>query len=62
MVISLEHLCKDLGEAVPQPDVTPDEEPGQRRAGWLRRFLARQLRRGARAIRNRRERRAARNG
>lgn len=42
---------------MPQPDVGPDEEPEQRRAGRIRRFLARTLRRGARAIRERRERR-----
>lgn len=50
-----------------QPEMTPDveldveedEEEPRRRVGRFRRFVARQLRRGARAIERRRARRAS---
>ena len=45
---------------MPQPDITPDEEPEvQRRAGRIRRFGARTLRRLDRGLKRRRARRAA---
>jgi hypothetical protein len=45
---------------MPQPDITPDEEPGvQRRAGRIREFAARSLRRLDRGLKRRRARRAA---